>query len=120
MGCGMSDRIQKAISGTENTNTSSTKDKTLTDKAVDTTVGDEKIGVPECDEVMDMLTAEANNPDDGYIIKAGKALFFNRLKESIRKSVEENKGNTKEMAKTCRDAKKQLEKYKAEEDTKKQ
>jgi hypothetical protein len=94
-------------------------DKTLTDKTVDSTVGDEKIGVPECDEVMDMITAEANNPDDNYIVKAGKALFFNRIKESIRESVEKNKNDREELAKNCRDYKVQLVKYKAEEDQKK-
>lgn len=94
-------------------------DKTLTDKTVDSTVGDVKIGVPECDEVMDMITAEANNPDDNYIVKAGKALFFNKIKESIRESVEKNKNDREELAKNCRDYKVQLEKYKAEEDQKK-
>lgn len=94
-------------------------DKTLTDKTVDSTVGDEKIGVPECDEVMDMITAEANDPNDNYIVKAGKALFFNRIKESIRESVEKNKNDREELAKNCRDYKVQLVKYKAEEDQKK-
>lgn len=101
------------------TPTASPVDKTLTDKTVDSTVGDVKIGVPECDEVMDMITAEANNPDDNYIVKAGKALFFNKIKESIRESVEKNKNDREELAKNCRDYKVQLEKYKAEEDQKK-
>ncbi|MEP6787631.1 MAG: hypothetical protein ABJB40_04325 [Acidobacteriota bacterium] len=97
--------------------------KSLTDKGVDTVVGDETTGVPECDEVMDMIAAEANNPDDGYIVKATKALFLNKIKESIRKSIEDNKnknsnGNA-DLAKTCTDYKKQLIKYKAEEEQKK-
>jgi len=96
-----------------------TANKTLTDKAVDTAVGEEKIGVPECDEVMDMLAAEANNPDDSFVTKAVKATFLNKIKESIRKSVEENKGDTKEMAKNCREFKTQLEKFKADEVKKK-
>jgi len=101
----------------------SASNKSLTDKGVDTVVGDETTGVPECDEVMDMIAAEANNPDDGYIVKATKALFLNKLKESIRKSIEEtkneNKNATADLAKTCADYKKQLEKYKAEEERKK-
>jgi hypothetical protein len=95
------------------------KDKTITDKAVDTTVGDEKIGIPECDEVMDMLTAEANDPNDNFIVKAGKAVFFNKIKESIKKSVEDNKNDSANLAKTCKDYKEQLVKFKAEEDKKK-
>ena len=114
LGCGLSDQVQKTVGGTDNTNSN----KTLSDRAVDTAVGEEKIGVAECDEVMDMLTAEANNPDDGYIVKAGKAVFFNRVKESIRKSVEQNKGDPKEIAKNCREFKAELEKFKAEESKK--
>ncbi len=93
--------------------------KSLTDKAVDTTVGDEKIGIPECDEVMDLLTEYANNPDDNFIVKAGKALFVNKIKQSIKSSIEENKSDKTEIAKTCKDAKTQLQKYKSEEDSKK-
>ena len=94
--------------------------KTLTDKGVDTVVGDETTGIPECDEVMDMIAAEANNPDDGYIVKATKALFLNKIKESVRKSIEENKNKngTADLAKTCADYKRKLDKYKAEQENK--
>src|SRR5580765_4300691 len=89
----------------------SASNKFLTEEGVDTVVGDETTGVPECDEVMDMIAAEANNPDDGYIVKATKALFLNKIKESIRKSIEESKNNNKnataDLAKTCTDYKKQ-------------
>lgn len=94
--------------------------KTLTDKAVDTAVGEQKIGVPECDEVMDMLTAETNNPDDNFIVKAGKAVVLNKIKEAIKTNVEENKTDKVEMAKNCREFKTELEKYKAEETKKKE
>ena len=111
LGCGFVDRIQKTVTGPENTNSN----KTLTDKAVDTTVGEATIGVPECDAAMDMLTAEANNPDDNFVTKAVKATVLNKIKDSIRKSVEENKNDKVELAKDCREFKTQLEKYKAEE-----
>ena len=100
-------------------NTRANANKTLTDKAVDTAVAEEKIGVPECDEVMDMLTAYGNNPDDNFIVKAGKAMIVNKIRESIRTSVEQNKGDKVELAKNCREFKRELEKYKAEEDAKK-
>src|SRR5258706_8078840 len=111
LGCGLADRIQKSVTGSDKANAN----KTSTD------VSEETTGIPECDEVMDMIAAEANNPDDGYIVKATKALFLNKLKESIRKSIEENKNKngTADLAKTCTDYKKQLLKYKAEEDKKK-
>ena len=99
-------------------NTKAGSNKSLTDKAVDTAVGEQKIGVPECDEVVDMLQEFANNPDDNFVVKAGKAMFVNKIRESIKKSVEENKGDKAELAKNCKEFKTELEKYKAEQDAK--
>ena len=95
--------------------------KSLTDKGIDTIVGEETTGVAECDEVMNLIAVEVNNPDDGYIVKATKALFLNKFKESIKKSIEEskNKNGTADLAKTCTDYKKQILKYKSEEEEKK-
>ena len=98
---------------------SGSKDKTLTDKAIDKTVGQSKIGVPECDEVMDAIEAELNNSEDDFVTKAVKATVLNRIKDSIKKSVEENKTDTTEMAKTCKEFKTQFDKYKEEEKSKK-
>lgn len=89
--------------------------KTVTDKVVETTVGESKIGIPECDDVMDEITAEMNNPDDGYITKAVKQTVLNRIKENLRESLEQNKSDKVEMAKNCREFQKQLEKFKAEQ-----
>lgn len=94
---------------------SSNDNKTLTDKAVDTAVGESKIGVPECDEVMDLINAEMNNPDDDIVTKTIKATVLNRIKDGIRDSVEQNKTDKAEMAKTCKEFKTQFEKYKAEQ-----
>lgn len=89
--------------------------KSTSDKAVDTVVGESKIGVPECDEVMDELTKEMNSPDDNFVTKAIKATVLNRIKDGIRESVEQNKSDKVEMAKTCKEFKAQLEKYKEEQ-----
>lgn len=89
--------------------------KTMTDKAVDVAVGRETLGVPECDEVAVMLESYANDPDDNFVTKAVKGTFLNKIKESFRRSVEENKTDKAELAKTCKEFKAQLEKYKAEE-----
>lgn len=99
-------------------NSSSSSNKTLTDKAVDTTVGEEKIGIAECDEAIDIITAEMNNPDDNFIVKAGKAVVLNKIKQSIKDSVEQNKNDKAELAKNCGEFKKELEKFKAEQDAK--
>jgi hypothetical protein len=95
----------------------------LTDKAVDTAVGESKIGIPECDEVMDLIQNELDNSDDNFIVKAGKATVLNRIKDGIREGVEKNKNSNsnkdlEETAKTCREFRKQFDKYKAEENAK--
>ena len=118
LGCSFFNRDQKVNSGPDNANISITKDKTLTDEAVDTVVGEEKIGVQECDEVMDFFTAEANNPDDDFVTKAVKATVLNKMKENFKKSIEEGKTDKVELAKTCREFKANLNKYKAEQESK--
>ena len=104
-------------------NSSTGSNKSLTDKGVDVAVGDESTGVPECDEVFDMINAETNNPDDNFVTKAIKATFLNKIKSSIKQAIDENKNknanSTADLAKTCTDFKKQLIKYKAEEEEKK-
>lgn len=115
LGCGIVDRVQKEVTGSDS---STNSNKSLGDKAVDTAVGESKIGVPECDEVMDRINAEMNNPDDDFVTKAVKATILNRIKDGIRKSVEENKTDTAEMAKTCKEFKTQFDKYKKEQEQK--
>ncbi len=119
LGCGLVDRL----SSKSKSNSSTASNKTLTDKGVDVAVGDESTGVPECDEVFDMINAETNNPDDNFVTKAIKATFLNRIKSEIKKAIDENKNKNAnanaDLAKTCTDFKKQLIKYKTEEEEKK-
>lgn len=112
LGCSKLDPFSSRSSDSGTTNS---KDRSLSDKAVDTAVGESKIGVKECDDVMDEIRAEMNNPDDNFITKAAKATILNRIKDSIRESVEKNKQDKEELAKTCREFKVELEKYKSEE-----
>lgn len=109
LGCGLLD------SSSDKSTTNTASNKSLSDKAVDTAVGEQKIGIPECDEVMDLLETYGNNPEDGYVVKAGKRLFVNKIRETIKTSIEENKGNKTEIAKNCRDAKVELTKAMAEQ-----
>lgn len=94
------------------------KERSTTDKAVDKPVGHTTTGVPECDEVSDLIEAELNNSDDNFVVKAVKATALNRIKDGIRESVEKNKNDPVELAKTCKEFKLQFEKYKAEEEAK--
>ncbi|QYO65349.1 hypothetical protein [Leptolyngbya sp. 7M] len=107
LGCGSINPFSGGSSGSGN--------PTVADKTVDTVLGDQKIGIPECDEVMDMIDRELNNPDDGMIAKAAKATFLNKMKESIRNSVEQNNDNKTELAKTCGEFKRNLERFRSEQ-----
>ena len=114
LGCGS----LNPLSNKSKTPTPVPQDKTLTDKTIDSTVGDEKTGVPECDEVADFFTREVNNPDDGYVAKAIKAVVFNKIKEEFRKSIEDNKTDKVQLAKDCKKFMTELQKAKAEHDSK--
>lgn len=80
----------------------------------------EKTGVKECDELMDLIARQAQSKDDNYITKSAREFFLNRIRESLRKSIEEQKGKPEELAKKCTEFKTQLETYKAREDEKKE
>lgn len=116
LGCGITDKVQKAV-GSDNSAANS--NKTLTDKAVDITVGEEKIGVPECDQIISDIKAQANNTEDDYVTKAAKQFVINKITESLKKSLEENKNNPQQLAKDCKDFRAQMDKFKTEEENKK-
>lgn len=111
LGCGSINPFSSDSSGGGSGN-----GKLATDKTVDAVVGEARTGVPECDQVMDELTTEMNSPDDNFVTKAIKATVLNRIKDGIRESIEKNQQDKVEMAKTCKEFKTQLDKYKAEQD----
>jgi hypothetical protein len=112
LGCSLWSRTQETISGTNNANAAD--NKTLTDRVLDTAVGQKRVGVPECDDVLDAIEAELNNPDDDIVTKAVKATVLNRIKDGIRESVEKNKTNRPELARRCTEYRAHFDKYKAD------
>lgn len=111
LGCGLADRLQKSVTeGNSNSVAANVNaNKTLTDKAVDTAVGEEKIGIAECDEAMDILEAQANNPDDNFVTKAVKKTALNTFRDQLKKNLEDNKTDKKEVAKFCKEFRDNLE-----------
>ena len=103
-----------------NSNSATNDNRTLSDKAIDSTVGGEKIGVPECDEIVDFFSDQAKSPDDDFVTKAAREYAVGKIRESFKQSIEEHKGDKKTLAKECRDFKVQLDKFKSEESNKKQ
>ena len=107
LGCGFVSRGQK--------DTKDSHDKTLTDKGIDIATGNERIGVQECDDLMDSIAEQSRSEDDNYVTKAVKGYILNKIRESVRKSIEENKNDKVAMAKECKDFRVQLEKELQEE-----
>ena len=113
LGCGLLGRSESPP--TTEANRTSEANKPLSDRAVDETVGRSNTGIPECDEVLNAIEGELNNPDDNFVVKAAKATVLNRTKDSIRESLQQNTGDTTELTKTCREFSAQFDKYKAEQ-----
>lgn len=107
LGCGFVSRGQK--------DTKDSHDKTLTDKGIEIATGNERIGVQECDDLMDSIAEQSRSEDDNYVTKAVKGYILNKIRESVRKSIEENKNDKVQMAKECKDFRVQLEKELQEE-----
>lgn len=116
LGCSFYNASESDSSKSGNLQTSN--DKTLSDKAIDSTIGEEKIGVKECDEVIEYFAKLSESEDENFVTKAARGYALNKIREGFKKSVEENKGDTQKLAKECADFKHQLDKYKSEEDRK--
>ena len=90
--------------------------KSLSDQAIDAGIGEEKIGVPECDEILDFFADQTKAPDEDFVTKAARGYALNKIRESFKQSLAEHAGDTAMMAKNCREFKQMLDKYKSEAD----
>ena len=109
-GCGLVDRARKAATETQTSNSnvasipvSTNSNKSLTDTAVDAAVGEKKIGIAECDEAMELLTAQADDPEDSFVTKAVKKTALNTFRDHVKKSLDDSQADKKGLAKFCRD-----------------
>jgi hypothetical protein len=101
------------------TSEKSPDNKNFTDKTIDSAVGGEKIGIPECDAVVDELAASTESNDEGYVIKAFRAYYVGKIREELKKSIEHDKTDPAALAKECKKLQEQLAIFKAQEDEKK-
>src|SRR6187401_331929 len=109
-GCGLVDRARKAATETQSSNSNvatipvnMNSNKSLTDTAVDAAVGEKKIGIAECDEAMELLTAQADDPDDSFVTKAVKKTALNTFRDHVKRSLDESNTHKRELAKFCRE-----------------
>ena len=89
--------------------------KSLTDKATDVATEGEKIGVPECDELMDYFRNKIDNENTDFVTKAVLKTLEARFREQLKKSLEENKSDKVETAKWCKEFKKNLDEQEAKQ-----
>ncbi len=123
LGCGISERLQKAVEGDPKTTKSNDgktnpTSETITDKAIDAVADGETTGIPECDAVIQIFENESKSTEDNWVVKATRDYFVGAIKKSFRESFEQNKNDKTKMIESCKDYKTKLEKYLAEEKAK--
>lgn len=96
-------------------NSPASGNKSLSDKAIDAGIGEEKIGVPECDEIVDFFVEQTKSPDENFVTKAARGYALNKMRESFKKSLEEHAGDTAALAKECREFKQLLDEFNSQE-----
>ena len=80
----------------------------LEDEAVNVAVGDSKVGIKECDDVIETLTKQVNDPEDGIVAKGIKRAALNQIRERLKQSLEDNQTNKQSVAEFCREFQKSL------------
>ena len=107
LGCGALDRVKRAAeepdANTKKIDINVNTNKSLTDAAVDAATGEKKIGIVECDDALEILVAEASDPEDNFVTKAVKKTALNTFRDHVKKKLDESNSDRKEIAKFCKD-----------------
>lgn len=112
--CGNLTNLGSKDTSTDKTKPSDTSsNKSLTDKATDVVTTGEKIGVAECDELMDYFRAKIENEETDFVTKAILKTMESQFREGIKKSLEDNKTDKAQTAKFCKEFKKNLDEQEA-------
>ncbi|MEP6903335.1 MAG: hypothetical protein ABJA66_16525 [Actinomycetota bacterium] len=107
LGCSF---IQKATTGSsDNSGSSSSSNSANPNDSA-------KTGVAECDEFLDLLNNDSKKPDEDFVSKKIREYAIDFARESIKKNIEDNKGDKEKISKGCKDAKDDYLKKKAEKD----
>ena len=121
LGCGISDQIQKAVEdkpANSSSNSTSPDNKSIGDQTTENILR-EKTGVAECDELLDWLADQTKGNDDNFISKGVKEYFVNKIRQSIKDSIQQNQNDKEKMAKECKEIKQQIDNQKTQEESNK-
>jgi hypothetical protein len=94
-------------SGTRPTDPAS--NKSLTDKATDVVTTGEKIGIQECDELMDSFRAMIENENTDFVTKAVLKTLEAKFREQLKQQIEQNQADPGATAAFCKEMKKNLD-----------
>ena len=108
LGCGVVERFRTGSGEGQNSGVTNSN-ANLSDQALGAVVGEEKIGIAECDDAMAILVREANNPEDNFVVRAGKASLLNTFKSQIKRFLENNNTDRAMVADFCREFRKNLQ-----------
>jgi hypothetical protein len=109
-GCSFIDKATSSGSSDNSTTTNPSNSSTNSSSPNDPS----KTGVAECDEFLDLLTNEQKKPDEDFVTRKIREYAIDFAKESIKKNIEENKGDKTKIAQGCREAKDEYLKKKDE------
>lgn len=89
--------------------------KTVTDQVTDVATTGEKIGIQECDDLMDYFRSKIESDNTDFVTKAVLKTLEARFREGIKQNLDENKADKVETAKWCKEFKKQLDEQEAKQ-----
>lgn len=118
LGCGMVERIQNGVEEKPSSANSNSANKAISDQATENVLR-EQTGIAECDEVLNILADQSKSQDENILTKAAKEMAFNRIRQSLKDSIQQNQNDKERLAQTCREFKTQLDKYQSEQNSNK-
>lgn len=106
-GCSLLDKATSGGGSSDNSSTTKSNDSTNPNDSA-------KTGVTECDEFLDLLNNDSKKPDEDFVTKKIREYAIDFARDSIKKNIEENKGDKQKIADGCKKAKEDYIKKKDE------
>lgn len=85
------------------------ENKSLADKATDVVTTGEKIGIQECDDLMDSFRTKIENENTDLITKGILKALEAQFRQQIKQSLEQNNADRESTALFCKELKKSLD-----------
>lgn len=98
--------------------TGNNENKSLTDKATDVVTTGEKIGIQECDDVMDGIRSKIENENTDFVTKAVLKTLESQFRQKIKESLDQNQTDREATAKFCKELKKNWDEQEAKQPAK--